>query len=98
MNIDSSCWMPLDGRIVPMDQIGQVILDLSYKAELRSWTPLPRQIREKYVCIAVQASGAIKGWHYPHGWDLVVDYLKAQGYRVLCIDKEQHQEQQQRRD
>ncbi len=95
MNIDSSCWIPLDGRIVPMDQIGQVILDLPYKAELRSWIPLPRQIREKYVCIAVQASGAIKGWHYPHGWDLVVDYLKAQGYRVLCIDKERHQEQQQ---
>ena len=93
--IGKSFWMPLDGRLVPMDQIGQLALDLPYKAELRSWTPQPRQIQEKYVCIAVQASGAVKGWHYPHGWDLVVDYLKAQGYRVLCIDKERHQEQQQ---
>ena len=42
---------------------------------------------EPYVCIGVQASKAKKGWHYPGGWDIVVDYLKSLGYRVFCMDK-----------
>lgn len=46
----------------------------------------PRLIKEKYVCIAVQASGIMKRWLAPHGWDEVVAHLKGLGYRVLCID------------
>lgn len=48
----------------------------------------PRQIKEKYVCIAVQASGLMKRWLYPEGWNIIVKYLQAKGYRVLCIDGE----------
>ena len=49
---------------------------------------LPQKSAESpYVCIGVQASMTAKGWLYPHGWDIVVDYLKSLGYRVLCIDK-----------
>lgn len=44
------------------------------------------KIEEPYVCIAVQASGIQKCWHYLGGWDEVIAYLKTQGYRVLCID------------
>ena len=40
------------------------------------------------MCIGVQASGTWKGWHYPGGWDAVVDYLKGVGYRVICIDRD----------
>lgn len=46
----------------------------------------PRQIKERYVCIAVQASGIMKRWLASKGWDMIVAYLKGLGYRVLCID------------
>ena len=42
----------------------------------------------KYICIAVQASGIEKCWLYPEGWDAIVAALKADGYRVLCIDRD----------
>jgi autotransporter strand-loop-strand O-heptosyltransferase len=45
-----------------------------------------RPIAEPYVCIAVQASSVNKKWLNPTGWDEVVDFLKAHGYRVVCID------------
>ena len=51
----------------------------------------PRQIKEPYVCIAVQTSATFKTWLNPGGWNSVVDYLKRLGYRVLCIDKNREQ-------
>ena len=46
-----------------------------------------RKIKEKYVVIAAQASSQCKYWNNPFGWREVVEYLKSQGYRVLCIDR-----------
>ena len=83
-------WIPMDGRMIPMTQTGQMILGLPYPAPKPAWIPGPRAIKEPYVCIGVQASGAGKGWHFPGGWEEITDYLKNLGYRVLCIDKEKH--------
>lgn len=47
-----------------------------------------RRIDEPYVCIAAQSSSQSKYWNNPNGWFEAVKYLKAQGYRVLCIDRE----------
>ena len=43
---------------------------------------------EPYVCIASQASGGVKLWHNPTGWDRVVMFLKEHGYRVIDIDRD----------
>lgn len=48
---------------------------------------IPRRIPEPYVCIGVQSSCQAKYWNNGHGWQIVIDDLKARGYRVLCIDK-----------
>jgi autotransporter strand-loop-strand O-heptosyltransferase len=45
-----------------------------------------RQIKEKYVVIATQASSQCKYWNNPSGWRETIAYLKSLGYRVLCID------------
>jgi len=80
--------LPSDSRTLPLEKVGGMILGLKNIPPLPKFTPTEdRQIAEPYVCIAVQASGIHKGWHYPGGWDEVVDYLKNLGYRVLCIDK-----------
>jgi autotransporter strand-loop-strand O-heptosyltransferase len=46
-----------------------------------------RPIAEPYVCIAVQSSTQCKYWNNPDGWRAVVAFLKANGYRVICIDQ-----------
>ena len=47
-----------------------------------------RRIAEPYVCIAAQASSQSKYWNNPAGWYETVKFLKSQGYRVLCIDRD----------
>ena len=91
MGIDQPYWLPMDGRQLPMDQIGQVMLRTPQPVKVATWQAKERKIKEPYVCIGVQASGAFKGWHYPGGWDIVVRALKDVGYRVLCIDKNREQ-------
>lgn len=79
--------IPDDSRRWPPYMSAMAIFGLHHKAEPIHYYPtVPRQIQEKYVCIAVQASGIMKRWLYPDGWDIVVEYLKSLGYRVLCID------------
>lgn len=46
-----------------------------------------RPLAEPYVCIAVQSSTHSKHWTNPGGWHEVVSFLKASGYRVVCIDQ-----------
>lgn len=79
--------IPDDSRHWPPYRSAQVILGLHEKAsDIRYYPTAPREVQEKYVCIGVQASGIMKRWLYPDGWNIVVEYLKSLGYRVLCID------------
>ena len=89
---ESPPFSPLDARMVSMMRWGKEILALPEQARPLKWPRPQRSIEQPYVCMGVQASTATKGWHFPKGWDEVVGYLKAQGYRVLCIDKNAHQE------
>ena len=81
-------WSPVNGRMIPMTQTGQVILGFPEPAPRLSWLVGPRMIKEPYICIGVQASSTGKGWLYPGGWDEVTEYIKSLGYRVLCIDRD----------
>ncbi len=47
-----------------------------------------REIKEPYVCIAVQSSTQCKYWNQPGGWLDIVKWLKEAGYRVICIDRD----------
>ena len=78
----------VDIRNYPLGRIVGLALGLNTIAPKKIFEPnTPPVINEPYVCIAVQASVTKKGWLYPKGWDIVSDYLKNLGYRVLCIDK-----------
>src|SRR5260370_1149219 len=46
-----------------------------------------RPIAEPYVCIAVQSTTQSKYWNNPTGWREIFSFLKAVGYRVICIDQ-----------
>ena len=74
---------------IPLLQVGNSILHCIDQPKKIIYTPTkPRSIKEKYVCISVQASSTAKSWLNPDGWSTVIEHLKSLGYRVLCIDRD----------
>ena len=83
-------WQPTDFRHVGLHRTAGYILGVD-PAEEAARLGLPdegRPIDEPYVCIAVQSSSQCKKWNNPHGWREVIAFLKASGYRVICIDQQ----------
>ena len=88
---DAACdWQPTDFRHVGLHRTAGYILGVD-PAEAAPRLVIPdgeaRPIAEPYACIAVQSSSGCKYWNNPQGWAAVVAFLKAQGYRVVCLDQ-----------
>lgn len=82
-------WQPTDFRFVGLHRTAGYILGVD-PAEEAPRLALPddsRPIEDPFVCIAVQSSSGCKMWSNPYGWHEVVAFLKASGYRVVCIDQ-----------
>ncbi len=81
---------PSDFRLVGLHRTAGYILgvDPQEEAPRVAVDPGPRPIEEPYVCIAVQSTTQAKYWNNPTGWRDVVRFLKAAGYRVVCIDRQ----------
>ena len=85
----ANVWQPTDFRHAGLHKTAAYILGVE-PVEIVPRLALPdasRPIAEPYVCIAVQSSTQCKHWNNPEGWHQLIDFLKAQGYRVLCIDQ-----------
>ncbi|MBR2518978.1 MAG: autotransporter strand-loop-strand O-heptosyltransferase [Selenomonadaceae bacterium] len=79
---------PIDARDGSISEVFGAIFGVEHFKPEKSFKPTEPPVTDApYVCIGVQASIPQKGWLYPNGWDIVVDYLKNLGYRVFCIDK-----------
>jgi len=81
---------PNDYRIMPMQKTITDIIGLPF-AEIRPKIAIPdkeRPIPEKYVVIAEHSTANAKHWHYPKGWQILVDWLKTQGLKVMVISKQ----------
>ncbi len=77
-------------RCIPLQQVGSDYLGLDYK-EIRpkvKKSTKERPFKEKYVCLTEHSTLQCKYWLYPGGWQLIVDYLNARGYKVVVISKE----------
>lgn len=80
---------PIDFRYIGLHRTAGYILGVDPADEPpRFDLSAPRKIKEKYVCIAAQSSSQAKYWNNPYGWYEVVKFLKDNGYRVLCIDRD----------
>jgi autotransporter strand-loop-strand O-heptosyltransferase len=81
---------PTDPRISSMQDAVSHMLGLPCKERKPNLIAddTTRRIKERYVCIATQATAQCKYWNNPRGWPILIDYLKARGYRVLCIDRD----------
>ena len=89
---DDRVMQPADWRILGVQRPIAGILGLPPEERRPPLAVLDqeRPIKERYVCIAAQASSQSKYWNNPAGWMETIAYLKAMGYRVLCIDKERN--------
>ena len=80
---------PIDFRYIGLHRTAGYILGVDPADEPPRFNlKAKRKIKEKYVCIATQSSSQAKYWNNPFGWEGVIKFLKENGYRVICIDKE----------
>jgi autotransporter strand-loop-strand O-heptosyltransferase len=87
---DKDCiHQPTDFRLVGLHRTAGYILgvDPTEQAPRLTLPDESRPIPEPYVCIAAQSSTESKNWTNPNGWREVVAFVKARGYRVICIDQ-----------
>jgi autotransporter strand-loop-strand O-heptosyltransferase len=87
---DADCiWQPTDFRQVGLHRTAGYILgvDPEEVPPRIAFADDGPPIAEPYVCIAVQSSTQCKFWNNPMGWREVVGFLRASGYRVVCIDQ-----------
>jgi autotransporter strand-loop-strand O-heptosyltransferase len=88
---DEECvHQPCDFRHVGLHRTAGYILGVE-PAEAPPRLAVPdagrRPVPEPYVCIAAQSTTQCKYWNNPNGWREIVQFLKAAGYRVVCIDQ-----------
>ncbi|BAM89986.1 hypothetical protein S58_40000 [Bradyrhizobium oligotrophicum S58] len=88
-NDDELVYQPCDFRQVGLHRTAAQILgvDPAERPPRVMLSEDSRPIAEPYVCIAVQATTQCKHWNNPDGWQNLVGFLKATGYRVICIDQ-----------
>ena len=82
-------WQPCDFRLVGLHRTAAYILGVD-PAEIPPKLAIEDRgppITEPYICIAVQSTTQSKYWNNPYGWRSVIEFLKARGYRVFCIDQ-----------
>ena len=83
---------PSDPKSYTLQQTATNILGLEYKEIIpkMDYKISKRPIKEKYVCISPHASAGAKYWQHPTGWQDTIDYLNNNGYKVVLISKEKH--------
>ncbi|WP_186092114.1 autotransporter strand-loop-strand O-heptosyltransferase [Burkholderia gladioli] len=87
---DDRTHQPTDFRVSGLQKtipylLGLMAVERRPRIAVRDTT---RLIAEPYVVIAAQSSSQCKYWNHPTGWYELVKFLKASGYRVICIDKQ----------
>lgn len=85
-----------DPRSISLQQVAGDILGLTFDGDvlppqIPTWLPSSsRPIEKKYVCIGTESTANAKHWHYPGGWQTLVDHLKTIGYEVMVIHSQQN--------
>ena len=80
----------VDPRGIPLPQIAADVLNIPYE-ERRPRLHVENQkrtIAEPYICFAMESTAGCKLWNHPGGWQDIVDYFNARGYRAVLIQKQ----------
>ena len=78
---------PNDFKESPLGKTAADILGLDFEY-VKAKINLPKVEKKKRVGIAIHSTAQTKYWNNPTGWQEVVDFLKASGYEVMILSKE----------
>jgi len=80
---------PEKPNLIPLQKSATNILGLDFKELKPSIYYIPKKVYDfKYITIATHSTAGCKYWHYPNGWQQIVDYLNYKGYKVVHVSKE----------
>tara|TARA_R110001606_G_scaffold218574_1_gene366343 strand:- start:191 stop:1327 length:1137 start_codon:yes stop_codon:yes gene_type:complete len=81
---------PTNFRLQTLAKTCTSILGLDYKETkpLLSFKNTGSTIKDKYVVIAPHGSAHAKYWNHLGGWQIIIDYLNKNKYKVVMITKE----------
>ena len=80
---------PEKPNLIPLQKTASNILGLDFKEIKPEISYKKDKVYDfKYVCIATHSTAGCKYWHYPNGWQNVVDYLNNVGYKVIHVSRE----------
>jgi len=85
---------PRDPRVISLQSVASDLLGIEETSEMlmpdisSQLKSQPRPFEEKYVCLATESTANAKHWHYPGGWQEIVDYLGELGYKVVVIHEQ----------
>lgn len=91
-NEDNIYYSPIKVNEHPLQDVAILILGLNC-CEIRpdltpKYSHIPSRMNEKYVTLSEYGSTDNKHWKAENGWQMVVNYLNDNGYKVLVISKE----------
>lgn len=82
---------PKDPKLFPLQQTASDILGLPFenlKPQIQLYSS-PTPITGKYIAIGPHASAHAKYWNHPGGWQSLIDWAIAKGYKVVNCSQEQ---------
>jgi autotransporter strand-loop-strand O-heptosyltransferase len=76
-------------RTQPLQKVASDVLGIEYEpVQPKVHIPDIEIPYENYICISEHTSRKNKYWHYPNGWQEVVDYCNSIGMKVVVCSKE----------
>jgi autotransporter strand-loop-strand O-heptosyltransferase len=76
-------------RTQPLQKVASDVLGMDYEPiQPKVYAPDIEIPYENYICISEHTSRKNKYWHYPNGWQDVVDYCNSQGVNAVVCSKE----------
>ena len=89
---NNNLYSPVNVNHVPLQMVASSTLGLTYKEIRPDLTKMVKHskpiINQKYVTLSEFGSSDIKSWKYENGWQMVVDFLNDNGYKVVYISQE----------
>jgi autotransporter strand-loop-strand O-heptosyltransferase len=78
-----------DPRRIPLAAVATDILNIGFEERRpRFANGAEDRAPEKRVCFAMASTAGCKLWHYPNGWQVVVDRINDQGFEMELIQRE----------
>ena len=82
----------LKNERLPLQHQLSKFIGINFKEEIKPHIYLSNKNfnhQNKYVCISSQTTIQAKYWNHENGWEKINEYLKKNGYDVICVDKDE---------